>query len=1085
MKKLFLLLLTVMTLSLCASAQTRVVRGTVLDAENNEPLIGVSVSAGTGYGAATDVNGEFAVTVPASATQLTVSYVGYETQTVAITGRDLTVLLQPANSLLDPVIVVAYGEQKKSSFTGSAAVVGAADIEKTQVTNVLDALNGKVAGLQLSNASGAPGASDPTIRIRGFSSILAGNDPLVIVDGTPFTGDINSLNTNDIESMSVLKDAASNALYGARGANGVILITTKRARLGEATVTFDAKWGHQSRASQDYDFVTDPRQFYELYYKALYNYASAPADQYTTGGGNYLNIGGMGYSPVDATVWANNNLIDGALGLGYNTFTVPEGQFMIGYDGKFNPNATPGRMVNYNGTNFWIQPDNWMDNTYKSSLRQEYSLSVSQGTEKSNFMASFNYLDMDGITVTPASFERLTGRLAADVQAKSWLKVGANVMYSHTNTNQMDASAEGASNASGNPFAFATQVAPIYPLFMRDGNKQIMIDRDGITRYDYGGGLNAGLKRPFLVGTNGISDAILNKNKVSMNMFTATGFIEIRFLKDFKFTSNNNVNLMEYRLTSTQNPFYGQFSSNHGSISKQHTRSVDYTLQQLLNWNHLFGDHNVSVLLGHEWYKNTVEHLYATKNYMFLPENEELNGAILDSNPGSYSTMYNNEGWFGRAQYDYQSKYFVSASYRRDASSRFHPKHRWGSFWSAGVAWIISKEDFFDVDWVNMLKFKASYGEQGNDNIGNYRYVDTYSLENANGAPAVTPSSKGNEKITWEKGGNFNAGFEFDLFNTRLSGSAEFFYRKTSDMLMSFPLPASSGFMGYYANVGDMTNIGIEIELNADVIRTRDFRWSVGGNLTWYKNRISKLPEERKGQSIDGYYGFSSGDVFYGEGLPMYTFKMPRYAGVNPENGLAMYYKKLTDENGNETGEVITTHDYGQASDYTCGTALAPVYGGFNTSFEYKGFDLSFTFNYQIGGQVYDSNYAALMGNPVSSASGTNLHADLYKAWTPQNTNTNIPRFQAYDQYTTSKSDRFLTNASYLSLDNINFGYTLPNKLVKKAYLNKVRVYVAADNIWVWSRRQGLDPRQSFTGSPNNTYYAPIRTISGGLTVSF
>lgn len=1084
MKKLFLLLLTVLTLSLCASAQTRVVRGTVLDAENNEPLIGVSVSAGTGYGAATDVDGNFALTIPASTTKLTVSYVGYETKEVHVADHNLTIHLMPANSLLDPVIVVAYGEQKKSSFTGSAAVVGSAEIEKTQVTNVLDALNGKVAGLQLSNASGAPGASNPTIRVRGFSSILAGNAPLVIVDGTPYTGDINNLNTNDIESMSVLKDAASNALYGARGANGVILITTKRAKLGEATVTFDAKWGSQGRATQDYNYIKDPRQYYETYYTSLYNYATAPEDIYYNGT-NAINIGGMGLDNRAATQWANNNMFNGGFSLGYNVYTVPEGEFLIGYNGKFNPNATLGRMVNYQGQDFWLQPDDWMDGTYKHSLRQEYNLSVTQGTDKSNFMASFSYLHNDGIVVSPSSFERLTGRLSADVQAKPWLKVGANVSYSHVNMEAMESS-EGSSNSTGNIFAFATEIAPIYPLYMRDGNKQIMKDINGIVRYDYGARANAGLQRPIFSGSNAISDAILNKNTQSVNSFTATGFIEIRFLKDFKFTSNNNINLQEYRLTSTNNPFYGQFAGSGGSIFKQHSRDVDMTLQQLLNWSHMFNNrHNISVLVGHEWYKCTEEHLYGTKTNIFLPSNTELNGAIINGDPGSYDQMYNNEGWLGRAQYDLDSKYFLSASFRRDASSRFHPKHRWGNFWSAGAAWIISKEDFFNADWVDMLKFKISYGEQGNDNIGNFRYVDTYSLVNSNGTPSVTPASKGNENITWEKGGNFNTGFEFDFFSGRLSGTVDYFYRKTTDMLMQFPLPASSGFMGYYDNVGDMTNTGIEIELSGDLIRTRDFRWSVNGNLTWYKNKIAKLPEARKGTTIDGVSGFSSGDVFYGEGKPMYTFKMPKYAGVNPENGLAMYYKKVVDKDGNETGEVITTHDYSAASDYLCGTALAPVYGGFGTSLEYKGFDFSVAFNYQIGGQVYDGAYARLMSVPVSNADGMNIHADMLDAWTPTNTSSNIPRNQATDQYANAKSDRFLTNASYLSLDNINFGYTLPNNIVKKLYLNRLRVYVAADNIWVWSRRQGLDPRQSFTGAANNTYHAPIRTISGGFTVTF
>lgn len=1116
MKKLFLLLLAVITMSVCASAQTRTVQGTVLDAENNEPLIGVSVSAGTGYGVATDVDGNFTLSVPASAHELTVSYVGYETQQVAITGRPLTILLQSSTSLLDPVIVVAYGEQKKSSFTGSAAVVGAAQIEKTQSSNVLDALSGQVAGLQLTNASGAPGASNPTIRVRGISSILAGKDPLVIVDGTPYTGDINSLNTNDIESMSVLKDAASNALYGARGANGVILITTKRARLGEATINFDAKWGYQHRASQDYNYVKDPRQYYELYYRALNNYAMYAPEAIGEEGAQQ-QVGGLGLDAASANAWANNNLINGAFGLAYNTITVPTGQNLIGLDGRMNPNATLGRMVNYGGQEFWLQPDDWMEGTYKSSLRHEYNLSVSQGTDKTNFFASFGYLHNDGIIVSPSNFERLTGRLSADVQAKSWLKVGANMSYAHINTHAMDSS-EGQTNSSGNIFAYATQVAPIYPLFMRGGDRQIMIDSNGIRRYDYGGGLNAGLKRPFMPGSNAISDAILNKNDQSVNTVTATGFAEIRFLKDFKFTTNNNVNLMEFRLTTSINPFYGQFASQGGILSKQHSRMVDYTIQQLLNWNHLFNSrHNVSVLVGHEWYKQTVEHLYASKSNMFLPDNYELNNAIINGDIGSYSTMYNNEGWLARAQYDLDSKYFLSASVRRDASSRFHPKHRWGTFWSAGAAWIMSKEEWFTPTWVDMLKLKISYGEQGNDNIGNFRYTNTYDLVNSDGSPSLVPATRGNENITWEKGGNLNAGVEFDFFSGRLNGGVEAFYRKTSDMLMSFPLPASSGFLGYYDNVGDMKNVGVEIDLSGDIIRTRDFRWSANLNFTWYKNEISKLPDERKNinpadrskflglddnGNVTEYFGYTGSGVLYAEGIPMYSLRMKKYAGVNPENGMAMYYmvtqkpKEGIDPSapGNEDWaadpnkfyyDVTTTHDYEQATFLNCGTALAPVYGGFGTSFEFKGFDLSVNFNYQLGGQVIDSDYQSMMAAPTSAASGANLHADLFNAWTPENRDTNVPRFMATDKYTASSSSRFLTSASYLSLQNINFGYTIPSNICRKMYLSKVRVYFAADNVWLWSKRQGLDPRQSFTGATTNSYYSPIRTLSGGLTVTF
>lgn len=1087
MKKLFLLLMTVFTLTVCASAQTRQVRGIVVDAETDEPIIGASVTAGTGYGVTTDANGIFHLKMPASAKTFQVSYVGYKTQEVAAKDGDITVALQQDAILLDPVIAIAYGEQKKSSFTGSAASVGSATIEKTQVTNVLDALQGKVAGLQLSNASGAPGASSPTIRIRGFSSINASNSPLIIVDGSPYSGDINSLNTNDIESMSVLKDAASNALYGARGANGVILITTKRAKLGEATVTVDAKWGQNSRATVDYDYIKDPAQYYETYYQALYNYYSFPSREVLyPGSSKPIETGGKGMSANDAWMAANKDITSGtSMGLGYNVYTLPEGQYLIGTNGKLNPNATLGRLATYKGQEFWLQPDNWMDHVYKHSLRQEYNVSISQGTDKSNFYAAINYLNNDGIIISKSDFERFSARVSADVQAKPWLKVGANVNYAHINTNAMD-SEEGASNSSGNIFAITTQIAPIYPLFMRDGKGNIMTDANGFPRYDYGSEANAGLTRPYLADSNAISDALLNTNKATANTFGGTGFAEIRFLKDFKFTSNNNVNILESRSTELINPYYGQYADNKGIVSKQHMRNTDWTFQQLLNWNHLFnGRHNVSVLLGHEWTKELTEYLYGSKNLQFDPKNEELNGAVIDGTPGSYSVSNNHEGWFSRVQYDLDSKYFASASFRRDGSSLFHPDHRWGNFWSVGAAWIINKEDWFNCDWVNLLKIKASYGEQGNDNIGSYRYTNTYSLENSNGNAAAIPDTKGNKDITWEKNGNFNIGAEFELFNARLNGQVEFFYRKTSDMLLFFPTPYSYGFLGYYDNVGDMVNKGLEVELSLTPVRTRDFTWTIDANLTWYKNKITYLPEERKGLTVDGVRGYQGSGLFYGEGRPMYTYITKKYAGVDSATGLPLYYRHVRDEQGNMTNEVTTTDNYSLADDFLIGTALAPVYGGFSTSFEFKGFDLSANFNYQIGGHVYDSGYAALMGSPYSGSRGTTFHADILKAWTPANPHSDVPRLMYGDQTIASTSSRFWTDASYLSLENVNFGYTFPSRLVKKMQLSKLRLYFAASNIFVWSKRQGLDPRQSFTGGSNNTYYAPIRTLSGGLTVSF
>lgn len=1001
--------------------------------------------------------------VGSSAKTLVVSYIGMQTVEVPVK-PSVKVFLKSNTELLDEVMVVAYGTAKKSAFTGSATVVGSEEIGKIQSSNVANALTGKVAGVQLNTSSGQPGATTPSIRVRGISSINAGNDPLIILDGAPYDGDLNNISSQDIESMTVLKDAASNALYGARGANGVIIITTKKGTSGQARVTVDAKWGSNSRATQDYNYIKSPAQYYEMYYGALKSY--------------FVNEQGM--TDAAAHVSANTNMLtSGDYGLGYNAYSIPQGQYLIGTNGKLNPNATLGNVVSYNGQDYMIMPDNWLDEAYSHGLRQEYNVSVSAGTDKSSFYASISYLNNEGITAK-SDYERLTGRLKADYQVKDWLKFGANMSYTHFDANSLGE--DGASNSSGNIFAYATQIAPIYPLYVRDGQGNIMKDSNGITVYDFGNN-NAGLSRPFLSGGNAYAANLLDTNNAEGNAMTATGFAEIRFLKDFKFTWTSGVAIDETRSTSFTNPYYGQYASSNGIPSKAHTRNLSYNHQQLLNWKRSFGSNNLEVMLGHESYRYKYYYLYASKSNVFDPTNTELAGAITENGSDSYTTDYNTEGYFARLQYDFAEKYFLSGSYRRDASSRFHPDNRWGNFWSAGAAWIISKEDFFDVDWVDMLKVKASYGSQGNDNIGNYLYVNTYTIVNAGGSPAANPSTMGNKDITWETNGNFNAGFDFELFKGRLSGTVEYFFRKTSDMLFSFPLPPSFGYKSYYANVGDMTNQGIEAEFNATAIKTNDFTWDINLNLTHYKNKISYLPEERKTMVVDGVPGYSSGNYYYGEGEPLFTYRIKKYAGV-AEDGQALYYKSVKDENGNVIGQETTTK-YDDADYYLCGSALPDVYGGFGTSFSYKGFDLSADFTYQIGGLVYDSDYASLMSPPTASSKGTNFHADLLNAWTPENTSSNIPRFQFGDNYATSSSDRFLTKASYLSLQNINFGYTLPANLTRNVGIEKVRVYLTADNVWVWSKRQGLDPRQSISGSVTNSYYAPMRTISGGITLTF
>ena len=1063
MKKRLTMILACLFLSLGMALAQTAVTGTVVSQEDGQPIIGATVRVvGASAGAVTDADGKFSISMPAGHNKLKVTYVGMVDQDVTVKGNSVRVVLVPDQTNLDEVMVVAYGTAKKSAFTGSAAVVKSDDIAKISSSNAMSALSGKVSGVQINSATGAPGQESFSIRIRGISSINAGNDPLIIVDGAPYNGDINNLNQNDIASMTVLKDAASAALYGARGANGVVIITTKNGREGTSSITVDAKWGANTRGVEFYNTVESPAGYYEAYYQSLKNYRTSLGDDAAT-----------------AHRWALNNMFSGGYDLGYNVYTVPEGQDFIGPNGKLNPNATLGRVINVNGTEYLLYPDSWRDAAYQTGVRQEYNVTATGSNDKGSFYGSAGYLKNEGISIG-SDYERFTGRLKADYQLRSWLKLSGNFNYAHYKANSL---ADDGGSTVGNVF-MVKNMAPIYPLYIRDAAGNILQDsKTGLAMYDWGDGTVTGLTRPTMTGSNPIFANYFDKNQNEGNSLDATGTAEIRFLEDFKFTSANTVMLDETRFTYTNNPYYGQFAANNGSVQKAHVRTWAYNYQQLLNWHHLFDKHDVEVMLGHEYYRTRYYYLTASKNNMFSVFNDELAGAVNTGTMNSYTTDYNVEGWFGRVQYNYDNKYFGSLSYRRDASSRFHPDYRWGNFWSLGGAWIISKEKWFNAPWVDELKFKASYGEQGNDNIGSYLYTDTYSIVPSGDGAGVKPSStKGNETITWEKNGNFNTGFEFSFFRGRLAGSIEYFYRRTSDMLAFFALPASSGWSGYYDNVGNMQNMGAEVELDGTLIRTKDFEWGLNLNFTAYKNEITSIADKNKTQTVEGSEGYASGSYFYGEGESLYTFYMSKYAGVD-ENGKSMFYKDKLDENGNIIGRETTTTP-GEATYYLCGTALPWAYGGFGTRFSYKGFDLAVDFNYQLGGQIYDSDYAGMMGI-TSSGRGSAIHADLLNSWTEENPNTNIPKLIIDDTSTTTTSDRFLIGASYLSLQNLNFGYTFPTKMTSKVGIGKLRVYLTATNLWLWSKRQGLDPRQSITGGASSAYYSAMRTISGGISVTF
>ena len=1076
MRKINLFFAVVAFFLSCVSgfAQNIQVTGTITDSSTGEIVVGATVQlkGSTSVYALSDVDGTYKINVPANGI-LVFNCLGYTGIEAEVGGqRIVNVALQPETQKLDDVIVVAFGTSTKESFTGSAATVKSDDIARVQSSNATRSIEGMVAGVQMTTSSGTLGKT-PAIRIRGISSISAENAPLYVIDGIPYSGDMNNINPSDIESITVLKDAASNSLYGSRGANGVIMITTKRAKAGEAVVNVDAKWGVNTKALQNYDYITDPGQYYETYYSALYNY-----NRLVDG----LDKAAAHLKAATTTVGP----VKGG-GLGYDVFTYPEGELLIGSNGKINPKASVGRLVDYKGKKYWLQPDNWMEHAYKQSFRQEYNVNVSGTTGKAQIYASFGYLNDNGI-IQAANMQRYTSRIKADYQAKSWLKVGGNAAYTNFNFNNGNKD-EGSAGSVGNVFGAAAGIAPIYPLFLRDEKKNIIYDIHGNRRYDYGDGSNGGFVRSVFANSNALQEVSLNVNNSEGNAFNATGYVEVRFLKDLKFTFNVGTGLDETRSTEMVNMWYGQYAVNGGVISKSHQRSQYINLQQILDYNKtIAGKHHVSLMLGHENYNTTKVTLEASKKNMFSIDNLELNGAVIDGQQAaSTKGQYNTEGYFARALYDYDSKIFTSLSYRRDASSRFHPDHRWGDFWSAGLGYLINKESWFNAPWVDLLKLKASVGSQGNDGIGEYRYTDTYTISNNEGKIAVSFNTKGNEKITWETNTNINAGVDFELFGRKLTGSAEYFYRKTSDMLFWFSVPQSLGYNGYYDNIGDMRNAGVEFSLNYNIVNTEHFAWSVNGNLTHYKNKIIRLPEERKTTTTkaEGYKGYATGNKFVGEGLPINTFYIYKYAGVDKTDGLPMWYmEKEVEKDGKKVTERITTKEYSKATQYICADTTPKAYGGFGTSLELYGFDFSVQCTYSIGGKTYDSGYANLVTNP-SGTPGGSFHKDVLKAWTPENKDSDFPRFVYQDKNITSASDRFLVDASYLNIQNAQIGYTLPASLVHKAKLGSVRIYATCDNIWYWSRRKGLDPRYSFTGETNYASNSPVRTISGGIRLTF
>ncbi len=1049
--KVFLLLM-LLTAASTAFAQSVKVTGIVSDASNGEPMPFASVVLkGTSTGTMTDLNGSYSITVPSDGT-LVFSSIGYTTQEVAVGGRGtINITLSPDAEGLEDVLVVAYGTAKKESFTGSAQTIKSEQIEKRTVANVTKALDGLAAGILTTSGSGQPGAG-ATVRIRGYGSINASSNPLYVVDGVPYDGNINALNTNDIESMTVIKDASAGALYGARGANGVVIVTTKRGGEGRARVNLKANVGIVSRALPRYETM-DARQWTEDVYYMFKN--------------GFIE---EGYSAEVAGPKAAAKMASG-------------GDAIFGNDERLNPFSKPvaelfdhktGKIVD-GVTQKW--DDDWLDlSTDKAPVRQEYQLSVTGGNKANQYMFSLGYLNEEGL-VKMTGFERLSARTNVNSQVTDWFKTGLNLSFARNTSNSTSlGSSQTSSSAYNNVFYTCQLMAPVFPLYLRNADGSYVLDANGKYTYDWGEDRPAGAS----AGWNPLANLIDDKYSLVSDNLSGRTFVDLGGLKygplaGLKFSVNLGFDLVNAKEKTYQNPFFGDGKTDHGRAEIEDGRTFSYTFNQLLTYDRSFGDHHIDVLAGHEAYAYEYQYLMAYKTGFPFGGLYELAPATTIADATSYTNTYRVESWLSRINYDFGDKYYFSASYRRDGSSRFHKDYRWGDFWSVGGSWRISQENFMKgISWINNLTLKASYGVQGNDNLGSYyAWQAFYNLGFPNGSnPGAVVSSLESKELKWEKNENLNVGIEARLFN-RLSASIEYYRRYTKDMLMDYPMATSLGFDGYNKNIGNMLNTGLDVSLSGDIIRTRDAHWTMTWMGSTMNNKVLHLAD--KPEIVKGIQIIREGEVIN-------SFYLAESAGVDPATGAKLYWVWDTDKDGNP-GEKYITDDYQKASQckHIAGSRMPVLYGSWSNDVHIGNFDFSLITTWSIGGKVYDGVYRSLL---YSSYVGQTGHVDRLKAWRQPGDVTSIPKIDAGGSSHVTLTEDELFDASYFAIRNISVGYTIPARVLQAAKIESVRVFLTADNIKLFSALKGMDPQYNFSGSTGFTY-SPTRTVSLGVDINF
>ena len=1068
MKKISLLLAVL--LFVCQGvlvAQNIRVTGTVTEKGTGSPLsyVGILVK-GTTTGTTTMDNGAYTINAPTNGT-LVFSFIGYKTTEIQVSGRtSINIELELDALALDEVVMVAYGSTKKSSVTGSIASVNATSIEKRPVTNALAALSGTAAGVQVNTSYGQPG-SDPSIRIRGFGSINYSSSPLIVLDGSPYNGAMSNINPADIESINILKDAASTALFGSRGSNGVVMITTKKGKKEKLTISATVNQGFSQRGLPEYDRI-DAYQYYPIMWESLRN--------------SLINTT---RTSEQASVLASGSTANGIVyNLGYNPFAGIANDQAVGVDGKLNPAAT---------SLLWGNDLDWYSPVVRLGNRTEAMINATGGSETTDYYLSVGYITDNG-WLKKTNYDRISVRANLNFTPRKWVTFGVNLNASYNTSS----SANTDSNTGyANPIYFARTMGPIYPVYQHDrATGAYILDENGNKMWDTGAATTIGAisyrARTQNNGRHGIAEHMLNMNNFRRNAIQTRSFAEFKFLKDFKFRVTESFDITNFYSSTYENKLVGDGAPVGRSRREYTLRNTLNSIQQL-TYEKSFGKHDVNVMIAHESYGNNYDDLYAFRQVEIIPGNTELINFTTTNDAYSLFDQHAVEGYLARASYNFDNgKYTAEASFRRDGSSKFKNSMRWGNFWSVGAGWRIDKEMFMhNVSWVDYLKLRASYGLNGNDGgISYYAWQVLYNYNNNSAEPGYLQSTApGNPNLKWETTVQTDLGLEFTLLNNKIRGSIDWFNKESKDLIFSFPLAPSTGYVSQNRNIGKLYNRGWELDLTTTLLDTKNFGISLNLNATAYQNKITRLPDENR------ELGIISGNFKRVEGRSIYDYWLRKWYGVDPANGNALY--KFNDE-VDATGTPITiwadadcltmpdgtkvTSNQAKAKYDWSGTSIPDVFGSFTPMFKIFGVDLSIQFNYSIGGKSYDYNWAALM----STGDMGRAHAvEIMDRWTTPGQITNVPRMDnsKLTQFNAA-SDRWLVSSSYIALRNINVAYSFGPKTLKSLDLKGLKIYAAAENLALFSSRKGLNPAQSFNGDVLNDV-GFNRTVTFGINVNF